>query len=74
MKHGSGAWKANAPCVRMRDHPLRSRWTDSPVSARSGASAMSERGALQTMLMVSADGQNAVRADEDSLDNAPLAQ
>eukprot|EP00959_Pyramimonas_sp_CCMP1952_P208482 4361024-Pyramimonas_sp.AAC.1 len=57
-----------------RGSPLRSRWTGSPVSTRSGASAMSEGDMPQTALMVNADGQNAARANEDTFENAPLTQ
>eukprot|EP00959_Pyramimonas_sp_CCMP1952_P263614 5513029-Pyramimonas_sp.AAC.1 len=56
----------------MRGNPLRSRRTERPVSARSGASAIFERGMLQTVLMVNAGGQNAVRADADTFGNVPL--
>eukprot|EP00959_Pyramimonas_sp_CCMP1952_P181658 3797992-Pyramimonas_sp.AAC.1 len=58
----------------MRGHPLRSRRTGGPVSARSGASAISERDMLQTVLMVNAEGQNAVRVEEGTFENMPLTQ
>eukprot|EP00959_Pyramimonas_sp_CCMP1952_P412024 8634218-Pyramimonas_sp.AAC.1 len=66
--------RADTPRGRMRGNPLRSRRTDSPVSVRSGASAMSERDVLQTVLMVNTDGQNAVRVDKDIVENIPLTQ
>eukprot|EP00959_Pyramimonas_sp_CCMP1952_P006308 131954-Pyramimonas_sp.AAC.1 len=53
--------RSNMPCGRGRGNPLRSRRTESPVSARSG---MSERDMLHLVLMINADGQNTVRADE----------
>eukprot|EP00959_Pyramimonas_sp_CCMP1952_P150491 3149472-Pyramimonas_sp.AAC.1 len=58
----------------MRGNPLRPRLAGSPVCVRSGASAKSERDVLQTALMVNTDGQNAVRADEDTFENLPLTQ
>eukprot|EP00959_Pyramimonas_sp_CCMP1952_P200272 4188697-Pyramimonas_sp.AAC.1 len=63
--------RAGAPCG---SNPRRQRRTESPVSVRSGASAMSGRDMLQTVLMINSDGQNAVRADEDTCDNIPLTQ
>eukprot|EP00959_Pyramimonas_sp_CCMP1952_P391625 8206893-Pyramimonas_sp.AAC.1 len=52
---------------------LRTRRTESPASARSGASATSERNMLHTVLMVNSDGQIAVRADCDTFENRPLS-
>eukprot|EP00959_Pyramimonas_sp_CCMP1952_P283505 5926728-Pyramimonas_sp.AAC.1 len=68
--------RANTPYPygRMRGNPLRQRRTDCPVSARSGASAMSERDVLHAALMVNTDGQNAARADEGTFENIPLTQ
>eukprot|EP00959_Pyramimonas_sp_CCMP1952_P117760 2461944-Pyramimonas_sp.AAC.1 len=66
--------RASAPCGRMRGNPLCPRRTGRPVSVRSGASAMCESEVLQAILNVNADGQNAVRADEDFFENLPLAQ
>eukprot|EP00959_Pyramimonas_sp_CCMP1952_P055840 1166931-Pyramimonas_sp.AAC.1 len=53
--------------------PLRTRRTENPESARSGASAISERDMLHVVPMVNADGQTAVRADEGTVENAPLS-
>eukprot|EP00959_Pyramimonas_sp_CCMP1952_P094428 1975514-Pyramimonas_sp.AAC.1 len=58
----------------MRGSPLRQRRADSPVSVRSGASAMSERDVLQTALMVNTDGQMTVLADEDTFQDIPVTQ
>eukprot|EP00959_Pyramimonas_sp_CCMP1952_P122439 2559675-Pyramimonas_sp.AAC.2 len=53
--------------------PLRQRRSESPVSARSGTSAISERDMLHAVLMVNPDGQIAVRADDDTFENTPLS-
>eukprot|EP00959_Pyramimonas_sp_CCMP1952_P256052 5348037-Pyramimonas_sp.AAC.1 len=45
--------------------PRSQRRKQSPVSARSGNSAMSERDMLHAVSMVNPDGQVALRADED---------
>eukprot|EP00959_Pyramimonas_sp_CCMP1952_P257104 5371891-Pyramimonas_sp.AAC.1 len=51
--------------------PRGQRRTESPVSVRSGISAISERDMLHAALMVSADGQTGMRADEDTFLNLP---
>eukprot|EP00959_Pyramimonas_sp_CCMP1952_P304136 6365427-Pyramimonas_sp.AAC.1 len=54
--------------------PLRNqRRTEGPVSGRSGTSAISERDMLFAVLMVNADGQIALRVDEDTFENMPLS-
>eukprot|EP00959_Pyramimonas_sp_CCMP1952_P461827 9482237-Pyramimonas_sp.AAC.1 len=53
--------------------PRSQRRTESPVSARSGNSAISERDILHAVLMVNTDGQVAMRADEDTFLNMPLS-
>eukprot|EP00959_Pyramimonas_sp_CCMP1952_P189783 3970271-Pyramimonas_sp.AAC.1 len=54
MPHGRG------------NRPRSQRMTESPVSARSGIGAISERDMLHAVLMVNADGQMDMRADEDT--------
>eukprot|EP00959_Pyramimonas_sp_CCMP1952_P202676 4238308-Pyramimonas_sp.AAC.1 len=51
--------------------PTGVRRAESPVDARSGASATAERDMLHAVLMVNTDGQIARRADEDALMNMP---
>eukprot|EP00959_Pyramimonas_sp_CCMP1952_P313822 6569275-Pyramimonas_sp.AAC.1 len=54
--------------------PRSQRRTETPVSARSGSSAISERDMLHAVLMANADGQVAMRADEDdAFRNMPLS-
>eukprot|EP00959_Pyramimonas_sp_CCMP1952_P042365 886071-Pyramimonas_sp.AAC.1 len=61
------------PCGRDA-RPRSQRRTQSPVSVRSGISAISERGMLHTVLMVNTDGQMGMRADEDTFLNLPAAR
>eukprot|EP00959_Pyramimonas_sp_CCMP1952_P241119 5039054-Pyramimonas_sp.AAC.1 len=51
--------------------PRSQRRTESPVSVRSGSSAISERNGLHTVLMVDTGGQMGMRADEDAFLNLP---
>eukprot|EP00959_Pyramimonas_sp_CCMP1952_P344085 7206778-Pyramimonas_sp.AAC.1 len=53
-----------------RHSPTQSAY-ESPVSVRSGNSAISERDMLHTVFMVSTDGQMGMRADEDTFLNLP---
>eukprot|EP00959_Pyramimonas_sp_CCMP1952_P010554 221119-Pyramimonas_sp.AAC.1 len=55
--------------IRPRNQPR----AESPVSARSGSSAISDRDMPHAVLMVNADGQVAMRADEDTFLNLPLS-
>eukprot|EP00959_Pyramimonas_sp_CCMP1952_P454857 9470613-Pyramimonas_sp.AAC.1 len=57
--------------TRARHRPRSQRRTETPVSARSGSSAISERGMLHTVLMVNTDGQMGMRADEVTSMNMP---
>eukprot|EP00959_Pyramimonas_sp_CCMP1952_P176693 3693068-Pyramimonas_sp.AAC.1 len=67
--------RSSPPYGRARGSPRRSRRIEGgPVSVRSGASVIFERGMLHAVLMVNADGLNAVRADEDTFENIPLTQ
>eukprot|EP00959_Pyramimonas_sp_CCMP1952_P421792 8836275-Pyramimonas_sp.AAC.1 len=52
--------------------PRSQRRTESPVGARSGIGAISERDMLHAVLMVSTDCQIDMRADEDTFMNVPL--
>eukprot|EP00959_Pyramimonas_sp_CCMP1952_P358200 7500257-Pyramimonas_sp.AAC.1 len=51
--------------------PRSLRKTESPATARSGVSAISERDMLHTVLMVNTDGQAGMRADEDTFMSMP---
>eukprot|EP00959_Pyramimonas_sp_CCMP1952_P323443 6768426-Pyramimonas_sp.AAC.1 len=53
--------------------PRSQRRTESPLSARSGISAISERDMLHAVSIVNTDGQIGMRADEDTFMNMPLA-
>eukprot|EP00959_Pyramimonas_sp_CCMP1952_P010555 221120-Pyramimonas_sp.AAC.1 len=53
--------------------PRNQRRAESPVSARSGANANSRRDMLHVVLIVNADGQIAMLADEDTLMTMPLS-
>eukprot|EP00959_Pyramimonas_sp_CCMP1952_P116027 2425604-Pyramimonas_sp.AAC.1 len=53
--------------------PRSQRRAESPVSARSGISAISERDMLHNVLMVDTDGQMSMRADEHTLMNMPTS-
>eukprot|EP00959_Pyramimonas_sp_CCMP1952_P223606 4675308-Pyramimonas_sp.AAC.1 len=51
--------------------PRNQRRTESPVSARSGNGAISERDMLHIVFMVDTDGRMGMRADEDTFLNLP---
>eukprot|EP00959_Pyramimonas_sp_CCMP1952_P298992 6253863-Pyramimonas_sp.AAC.1 len=70
----SAQWLQSSHAYMPYGRDLRSRSqrrTESPVSMRSGNRGISERDMLHTLLMVNADGQMGIRAEEDAFMNMP---